>query len=135
MAYGFHAAFQYPYVLAFEPTFVEIRNIETGSISQIIQGNNLRCLFTDTPPSASQAQSRASHGSFSSSFSVNQYAHQPYAANSYGGRQSMQSAYSQSPVVPGYPSPSPHGRGPGNDEIIMVSDDRVMTLRMSMLGQ
>jgi len=43
-------ALQYLYVLAFEPTFVEIRNIETGSMSQAIQGSNLCYLFTDTPP-------------------------------------------------------------------------------------
>ncbi|KAF8266713.1 citron-like protein, partial [Lactarius quietus] len=41
-------ALQYLYVLAFEPTFVEIRNIETGSMSQAIQGSNLCYLFTDT---------------------------------------------------------------------------------------
>jgi hypothetical protein len=27
---------RYPYVLAFEPTFVEIRRVETGLISQVI---------------------------------------------------------------------------------------------------
>ena len=51
-------AFQNPYVLAFEPIFVEIRNVETGSMSQVIQGNNLRYLFTDTPPSLQQAYPR-----------------------------------------------------------------------------
>lgn len=40
-----------PYVLAFEPSFVEIRHIETGLLSQVIQGFNLRLLFADTPPS------------------------------------------------------------------------------------
>jgi hypothetical protein len=49
-------AFQYPYVLAFEPTFVEIRNVETGSMSQVVQCNNLRCLFIDTPPSLKQLE-------------------------------------------------------------------------------
>ncbi|KAI0042292.1 CNH-domain-containing protein [Auriscalpium vulgare] len=133
-------ALQYPYVLAFEPTFVEIRNVETGSMSQIIQGNNLRCLFTDIPPSASQSQ-RVSHGSFSSTYSVNQYAHphqhqhQPYSTNSYGGRQSVQSSYSSSPVPPVYPGALPYGRTAGRDEIILVSDDRVMTLRMTPPGQ
>jgi hypothetical protein len=37
-----HIAFQYPYMLAFEPTFVEM-----SSMSQTIQ---LRYLFSDTPP-------------------------------------------------------------------------------------
>jgi len=40
-----------PYVLAFEPSFVEIRHIETGQMTQVIQGANLRLLFADTPPS------------------------------------------------------------------------------------
>ncbi|EFI27376.1 RhoGEF Rgf2 [Coprinopsis cinerea okayama7 len=40
-----------PYVLAFEPSFVEIRHVETGMLSQVIQGSNLRLLFADTPPS------------------------------------------------------------------------------------
>ncbi|KIO19426.1 hypothetical protein M407DRAFT_16121 [Tulasnella calospora MUT 4182] len=41
-------ALHYPFVLAFEPTFIEIRNIDTGQLVQIIPGNNLRCLFADT---------------------------------------------------------------------------------------
>jgi RHO1 GDP-GTP exchange protein 1/2 len=38
--------------------FVEIRHVETGSMSQVIQGNNLRCLFTDVPVSVGQAHVR-----------------------------------------------------------------------------
>ena len=38
-----------PYVLAFEPSFVEIRHIETGLMTQVIQGTNIRLLFADTP--------------------------------------------------------------------------------------
>ncbi|KAI8887425.1 hypothetical protein K501DRAFT_175556, partial [Backusella circina FSU 941] len=37
-------AFSYPYVLAFDPSFIEVRNIHTGTIEQIIRGKNLRCL-------------------------------------------------------------------------------------------
>ncbi|KAH6916059.1 RhoGEF Rgf2 [Coprinopsis sp. MPI-PUGE-AT-0042] len=40
-----------PYVLAFAPSFVEIRHVETGMLVQVIQGSNLRLLFADTPPS------------------------------------------------------------------------------------
>lgn len=46
-----YVALHEPYVLAFDPTFVEVRHIETGLMSQIIQGQNLRLLFADTPPS------------------------------------------------------------------------------------
>ncbi|KAK0488995.1 hypothetical protein IW261DRAFT_1557493 [Armillaria novae-zelandiae] len=38
-----------PFVLAFEPSFVEIRHIDTGAMSQVIQGSNLRLLFADNP--------------------------------------------------------------------------------------
>ncbi|TFY73666.1 hypothetical protein EWM64_g10346 [Hericium alpestre] len=102
-------ALHYPYVLAFEPTFVEIRNVETGSMSQVIQGNNLRCLFTDTPPSSLH----------------------------HGGRQSMQSMHGAYGMPP-YPVQHPNaqfgvvGGVAGRDEILMVSDDRVLTLRMAL---
>lgn len=44
-----------PYVLAFEPSFVEIRHIETGQMTQVIQGTTLRLLFADTPPSVTNS--------------------------------------------------------------------------------
>ncbi|KAL0095975.1 hypothetical protein J3Q64DRAFT_1705606 [Phycomyces blakesleeanus] len=37
-------AFSYPHVIAFDPSFIEIRNIETGELEQVIKGNNIRCL-------------------------------------------------------------------------------------------
>ncbi|CAG8530410.1 12743_t:CDS:10 [Cetraspora pellucida] len=40
-------AFHYPYVLAFEPSFIEIRHIETGLLEQIIIGHNVRYLYSD----------------------------------------------------------------------------------------
>jgi len=44
-------ALQYPYVVAFEPTFVEVHHVETGHLVQIIPGSTISCLFADTPPS------------------------------------------------------------------------------------
>ncbi|CAK5273815.1 unnamed protein product [Mycena citricolor] len=38
-------AFHSPYILLFDPRFIEIRNIETGRLAQIIPGNNFRCLW------------------------------------------------------------------------------------------
>ncbi|KAG0141113.1 hypothetical protein CROQUDRAFT_52219 [Cronartium quercuum f. sp. fusiforme G11] len=35
-------ALHYPYVLAFEPSFVEVRHVESGSLMQIIPGPNIR---------------------------------------------------------------------------------------------
>ncbi|KAH9977526.1 RhoGEF Rgf2 [Russula compacta] len=137
-------AFQYPYVLAFEPTFVEIRNVETGAMSQVIQGNNLQCLYTDAPASLPLAHPRHSQSSFSSfsgsggsSFTQGNAPHPP-PLNAYNGRSSLPGAYGQSPV-PMYPAqlpPSSYGRAAGREDIILVSDDRVLTLRMAaLLGQ
>ena len=102
-------AFQYPYVLAFEPTFVEIRNVETGSMSQVIQGNNLRCLFTDTQVYPSSGSSPGPSPG-------------PYAVSAQHLQLLQQTLQ--------------HGRGvSGHEEIILVSDDRVLTLRMALPGQ
>ena len=123
-------AFQYPYVLAFEPTFVEIRNVQTGAMAQIIQGNNLRCLFADTPPSTTN--------SASNHYNVYQ---QGYGYNPYGPLDSRSSLSSngygtQSQQIP-YPNPyMPRPPlGDGRDEILVVSDDRVMRLQMAQTAR
>lgn len=38
-------ALSLPYIIAFDPSFIEIRHVETGDLVQIIQGNNIRCLY------------------------------------------------------------------------------------------
>lgn len=48
-------ALQYPYVVAFDPTFIEVHHVETGHLVQIIPASNIRCLFADTPPSRTNA--------------------------------------------------------------------------------
>ncbi|GLB41840.1 putative protein with domain found in Dishevelled, Egl-10, and Pleckstrin [Lyophyllum shimeji] len=109
-----------PYVLAFEPSFVEIRHIETGQMSQVIQGSNLRLLFADTPPSVTNTVSPVHP------YPTGYDYHNPYAP----------------PPHPGYGGygPPPHGQYPGHyparnpqgigrDEILIVSDDRVLALR------
>ncbi|KAG2229535.1 hypothetical protein INT48_006926, partial [Thamnidium elegans] len=40
-------AFHYPYILAFDSSFIEIRHINTGDLTQVIPGNNIRCLRPD----------------------------------------------------------------------------------------
>ncbi|KAG8694516.1 RHO1 GDP-GTP exchange protein 2, partial [Ceratobasidium sp. 395] len=40
-------ALHYPYVMAFDPAFIEIRHVKDGSLAQVIRGNDLRCLFAD----------------------------------------------------------------------------------------
>ncbi|KAI8370340.1 uncharacterized protein BYT42DRAFT_581901 [Radiomyces spectabilis] len=37
-------AFNYPYVMAFDPSFIEIRNIITGELEQVIRGTHIKCL-------------------------------------------------------------------------------------------
>ncbi|KAF8916237.1 CNH domain-containing protein [Mucidula mucida] len=99
-----------PFVLAFEPSFVEIRHIDTGEMAQVIQGSNLRLLFADNPPSVTN-----NGGGY----------HNPY--------------HQQHSGYPGYGHPQVHpqqiyppnatSHGVGRDEILMVSDDRVLALR------
>ncbi|KAJ7625551.1 CNH-domain-containing protein [Roridomyces roridus] len=106
-----------PYVLAFEPSFVEIRHIETGLMSQVIQGSNLRLLFADTPPSVNNGGSGYTY----------QAPYDPYnPPGSMGGR-----GYGLPPHMQQYPNQQQHRypQGVGRDEILMVSDDRVMALR------
>lgn len=113
-------ALHYPYVLAFEPSFVEVRHVETGNLMQVIQGSNLRCLFAENPPSTTNTASPQ--------YSQQHYpSRTPYgmsAPNAYGGRQSMYSQYSMSTTF-GFT----HGQD--RDEIIMVSEDRIMALRLA----
>ena len=40
----FCVAVAYPYVFAFEPSLVEIHSLETGALTQIITGRNIRLL-------------------------------------------------------------------------------------------
>ncbi|KIK96714.1 hypothetical protein PAXRUDRAFT_825655 [Paxillus rubicundulus Ve08.2h10] len=117
-------ALRFPYVLAFESTFVEIRHVETGLMSQVIQGNNLRLLFTDTPPSATHI--------------VNAPYNAHHAQRGYNPYQQVPPSVYARPSLPGYGSPPPMGypqysgyTTAGRDEILMVSDDRVLTLRLS----
>ncbi len=115
-------ALHYPFVLAFEPTFVEIRHVETGSMSQIIQGNNLRCVFADTPPSTTHSASQ---------YNPYQQQQQGYGYNPYADSRTS-NGYGQQ-----YPNPY-MSRAPlsdGRDEILMVSDDRVMRLQMTQTAR
>ncbi|KAJ5104910.1 hypothetical protein NUU61_002257 [Penicillium alfredii] len=41
-------ALSYPYILAFEPNFVEIRHVETSELIHIITGKNIRMLHSST---------------------------------------------------------------------------------------
>ncbi|KAG5647488.1 hypothetical protein DXG03_009424 [Asterophora parasitica] len=107
-----------PYVLAFEPSFVEIRHIETGQMSQVIQGSNLRLLFADTPPSVTNTVSPVNPYPMGYDYQ-NPYA-PPQHHPGYG-------AYAQYANQQQYAARNPQGIG--RDEILIVSDDRVLALR------
>ncbi|GAA5891836.1 hypothetical protein JCM8208_002907 [Rhodotorula glutinis] len=100
---GFPTSFalHYPYVLAFEPTFIEVRHVESGSLMQIIPGNNIKCLFADSPPSASSS------------------------AASYHQSGSLSSRYG-SPY--GRPSPPPPPQAGSRNGIIVADGDRAFSL-------
>jgi RHO1 GDP-GTP exchange protein 1/2 len=97
---------------------VEIRNIETGSMVQVIQGNNLRSLYTNEPSFLQQTHSRRLGSSFPS-HSTSAFVH-----GTLSEAETLVAPY------PGQPS-TPHGRMVGREEMIIVSDDRVLTLRMA----
>ncbi|KAF7790213.1 hypothetical protein EIP86_001165 [Pleurotus ostreatoroseus] len=40
-----HVAWHPPYILLFDSRFIEVRHVETGRLAQIIQGNDLRCIW------------------------------------------------------------------------------------------
>jgi hypothetical protein len=43
-----HFALSYPYLIAFEPSFIEIRHMDTGEIVRVITGENIRFLHEST---------------------------------------------------------------------------------------
>ncbi|KAF5361828.1 hypothetical protein D9756_002262 [Leucocoprinus leucothites] len=108
-----------PYILAFEPNFVEIRHIETGYLAQVIQGSNLRLLFADTPPTSGVPPPKG------------MMPPQAMGMPPYGG-----GAYPHGQMPPyhqGYGRVPPHQQQQqpyeGRDEILVVSDDRVFALK------
>jgi hypothetical protein len=125
LIFGIVIALHEPYILAFEPNFIEIRHIETGYLAQVIQGSNLRLLFADSPPTTPK-----------SSMMHPQHPPGTMMSPQYGGGGG--GGYG------GYPTPPPlqghfgqqggFGRQIGGpyevrDEILACSDDRVFVLR------
>ncbi|GAA5806628.1 CNH domain-containing protein [Helicostylum pulchrum] len=41
-------SFRFPYVVAFNTNFIEVRHMDTGDLLQVIPGNNIRCLRPDS---------------------------------------------------------------------------------------
>lgn len=118
---SYNLALHYPFVLAFEPTFVEVRHVDTGALMQIIPGINLRLLFADTPPSTNPA---AMSGGSALAHSQYPYA-MPHLSPPHGQRHPLQSSQgSQQHMY----SPSIRMPGPRR-QIIFASEAGVQTLR------
>lgn len=76
-------ALQYPYVIAFNPNFIEVHHVESGALIQVLPGHKISCLFADMPPSTVNAPP-----------------------------QSRQFMYPAQGYRPGQPGPPPPGPGP-----------------------
>ncbi|KAJ7734394.1 CNH domain-containing protein [Mycena olivaceomarginata] len=83
-------ALHWPYILAFSPSFVEIRHVESGLIFQTIPGPSIRLLFANTP----------------------------WSVDVNGGT-----------ISPGQ-RPDQLQPGIGTDDILMVSEDHVLAVRL-----
>lgn len=98
-------ALHHPYVLAFEPSFIEVRHVETGVLHQVITGHNLHCIFADSV--------NASPGSSRSSMAARAHAQALHGKLVYPGRVPMNSfaapgTFSPVSMEAGF-SPSPPG--------------------------
>ena len=110
--------------------------MQTGAMAQIIQGNNLRCLFADSPPSLPLASGSQQFSPYQQQppYGFNQYNQSPPGSQF---RQSLPSGYGsqyphlyqqqQQSQVPFPQRPAPPFT---RDEILVVSDDRIMRLQM-----
>ncbi|KAG8899080.1 RHO1 GDP-GTP exchange protein 2 [Tulasnella sp. 417] len=103
---GRRAPLYYPYVLAFEQTFIEVHNVTTSQLVQMIPGKDLHCLFADTPPSIAQSSAN------SKTRLLQLLEHRPNL------------------FIAGLSEQSPYTR----DEIIIVSDDNVMTVELALFS-
>ncbi|KAG8901267.1 RHO1 GDP-GTP exchange protein 2 [Tulasnella sp. 408] len=104
----------YPFVLAFEQTFIEIHNVESGQLAQIIPGKDIRCLFADTVPSITRPAANNGNTSLElrEGLDINVFQEQPTGGPG---------------AAIGMASADPYPR----DEIIVVSDDKVMAVQLA----
>jgi hypothetical protein len=101
-------ALQYPYVIAFEPSFIEVRNVETSHLVQIIPGHNINCLFADMPPSTVNAPPMPQSRQL-------MYGAPGAQGNMYRPPPQQQQQQQQQPGYPqggfgGFPQPKPYGQ-------------------------
>lgn len=145
------AAFHYPYVIAFEPNFIEVWDITTCRIQQVLPGENLRCLFAEPPPSGSHPPPPPMYYQPHSmpppphqlppgpmQYNVHPNGPMPHYPPSQSGFPPGPPMHQNHPMIPpqhlqGIP-PQPGsgfspGYGSGRREILLVSDEIVMFLK------
>lgn len=107
-------AFHYPYILAFEPSFIEVRHVGSGALHQIITGSSVKCLFSDIPPPpppAQQAALRALYAQFNSlQLQQQQQQEQQQQALQHGQPYSAPPGHTSSLPVNGLPGTPPGAR-------------------------
>lgn len=102
-----------PYILLFDPQFIEIRHVETGRLVQIISGNDVQCIWDGR--GANQSQRAIYKGSSDEIVSQESMVHGVMNAEAAppGGREvTTQHVFELVPMVPlplpGSPSFTPY---------------------------
>jgi len=141
-------AFHYPYVIAIEPSFIEIWDVVTCTIKQVIPGENLRCLFVEPPPRGTMysANTHQLYPTGPSNGVAVMGGPLPVMGGAYPPRGSSAQHIPPHLMYPGRPSLQGHspilqpqapgalsfgGPGFGRREIIIASDDSVMFLKLA----
>ncbi|CCA74927.1 probable to GDP/GTP exchange factor Rom2p, partial [Serendipita indica DSM 11827] len=144
-------AYHYPYVMAIEPSFIEIWDVNACTIRQVILGDNLRCLFAEPPvlPSVHANPNQVyPNGPYpprtsSSTRGPPQIGQHPYMhpghqhelpgshpTLTYGGRPSMHAMpYPGQPGAYAHTPPPAPGYDIGRRLTLIGSDDSMMILR------
>lgn len=105
-------------------------------MTQVIQGNNLRCLFAEAPPSTTHSKATMYNNG---SYPGNAYNITNPRQSMYSDRSSMISSGSSGTLYHGSGYSAYHNNNPyqrtsqalGRREVIMVSDDRVMAVQLA----
>ncbi|KAG8933107.1 RHO1 GDP-GTP exchange protein 2, partial [Tulasnella sp. 408] len=103
------------------PTFIEVYNVDSGQLVQIIPGKNLRCLFADVPPSISNSAANANP----------HVRGNPYMYPDVAGACSQEEERGHAGTGSSMPLSFDGNLTYTRDEIIIVSDDKVMAVRLA----
>lgn len=96
-------AFYYPYILAFDPNFIEVRHISNGELVQVISGHGISMMYADssnsTPLSVQsqlelEAQAQAQTAQQATVAAI-QAGYPPHQATAYGQHFAAQQHYAR----------------------------------------